>query len=288
MNWTDWIPAISTSTILAVLGFAIGPYYKGRIEKGIQYNFDLKLEELRSRFRIGEEEFKANLRTKDDQISVLRSGALSGMVSRQEVLDKRRLEALEKLWGGVIDRWPLKHLSRMVVVINMDYALDAAAQQTEEARRIREFAEVIWKSSGLDSLKSMESSDKERPFIPPIVWALFSAYRQILNLSVAQISVLRTGAGKKILADPKDIVALVKSALPHQSKLVDEFGSGALPHLLEELEEKLLAEIIASLNSAASDNRSIEQAAAILKAVERVTISTEEKLDLPDVSGLRA
>jgi hypothetical protein len=33
------------------------------------------------------------------------------------------------------------------------------AQQNEEGRKLREFAEVIWKTAGLDNLKPLESVD---------------------------------------------------------------------------------------------------------------------------------
>ena len=44
----------------------------------------------------------------------------------------------------------------MVGSMNMEYTLNAAAQQNEEGRKLREFAEVIWKTAGLDNLKPLE------------------------------------------------------------------------------------------------------------------------------------
>jgi hypothetical protein len=81
MTWTDWIPAISTSSLLTVIAVIVGPFYKAKVEKGIQHNFDQKLEELRAKLRSDEEQLKADLRSKDDEIAALRSGALSGMAS---------------------------------------------------------------------------------------------------------------------------------------------------------------------------------------------------------------
>ena len=121
MTWTDWIPAISTSSLLTVIAVIIGPFYKAKVEKGIQHNFDQKLEELRAKLRSDEEQLKADRRSRDDEIAALRSGALSGMAGRQAALDKRRLEAIEKLWSAVIDRWQWKHLARLVGSLNMDY-----------------------------------------------------------------------------------------------------------------------------------------------------------------------
>jgi len=281
MAWTDWIPAISTSSLLAALGFLVGTYYRAKVETGVQHNLDQKLEELRAKLRRDEEELKADLRSRDDQIAALRSGALSGMAGRQAALDKRRLDAIEKLWSNVIDRWQSKYLAKLAAPMKMEVAIDAAAQQDAEGMKIRAFAELLWKSSGMENPQPSEWIDKERPFISPIVWALFSAYRHVLGLPIAQITVMRTGVGQKMLADPKAILDMVKSALPHQSNYIDEYGTGGLPYLIEELEDKLLAEIIASLESTTSDAKSVEQAAAILKAAEKVAKSTEPQIELP-------
>jgi hypothetical protein len=289
MVWTDWIPAISTSSVLAVIGIVFGTYYKAKVEKAVQHNFDQKLEELRAKLRRDEEEFKADLRSKDDQIAALRSGALSGMVSRQAFLDKRRLEAIEKLWSAVIDRWSWKNLAKMVGVLNTEETLSVAAQQNEEGRKLREFADMLYKSAGIDlTRQEPEYIDKERPFLPPIIWALFSAYRQILNLAAVQITVMRTGANKKIFADPKPILDMVKAALPHYSEYIDQYGTSGLSLLIDELEETLLAQIVAGLESTASDDKTVNQAAAILTAVENVAASTKPEIEIPNLSGLRA
>jgi len=83
----------------------------------------------------------------------------------------------------------------------MDFVIDGASKLTEEGGKFREFGEVIWKLCGLDNLKPFEPPDKQRPFLSPIVWALFSAYRQVLTLPVVQVAALKTGGGRKILAD---------------------------------------------------------------------------------------
>jgi len=284
MIWTDWIPAISTSSVLTIIGAIVGTYYKAKVEKGIQHNFDEKLEALKAQLRRDEEQLKADLRARDDEIAALRSGALSGMASRQAALDKRRLEAIEKVWSTVIDRWQWKNLAKMVGSLKMDVALNAAAQQNDEGRKIRLFAETIWKASGLDNdnlRATTEYIDKERPFLSPMTWALFSAYRQVLNLPAVQVMVMRTGVEPKILADAKPIIDMVRTALPHYSDYLDQFGTSGLSLLIDDLEEKILAEIVASLKSTASDDKTVAQAAAILKAVQKVAASTKPEVELP-------
>lgn len=284
MIWTDWIPAISTSSVLTVIGVIVGTYYKAKVEKGIQHNFDEKLEALKAQLRRDEEQLKADLHERDDEIAALRSGALSGMASRQAALDKRRLEAIEKVWSAVIDRWQWKNLAKMVGPLKMDVTITAASQQNEEGRKIRELAEIIWKTSGLndDNLKPItEYIDKERPFLSPMTWALFSVYRQVLNLPAFQVMIMRTGVDQKIIADTKPILDMVRVALPHYSDYLDQFGTSGLSLLIDDLEERLLGEIVASLESTASDDKTVAQAAAILKAVQKVAASTKPQVELP-------
>ncbi len=200
---------------------------------------------------------------------------LSGITQRQAGLDKRRLEALERLWAATVSRSRLKILSQMASAIEMEKAIEMAAQQSPEALGIREFADVIWKASGAESYTADTLADNERPFLQPLTWALFSAYRQVLTLPVAQIAAMRTGVGGKLLADPKPILELVKSALPHQSSFVDSNGTVALPYLVNELEEKLLTEITADLERRHSDSKNLQQASDILKAVTQAAAATQ-------------
>jgi hypothetical protein len=83
VTWTDWIPEISTSSVLTVIGVIVGTYYKAKVERAIQHNFDEKPEALKAQLRRDEEQLKADLRARDDEIAALRSGALSGMASVQ-------------------------------------------------------------------------------------------------------------------------------------------------------------------------------------------------------------
>src|ERR1700749_5163581 len=117
--------------------------------------------------------------------------------------------------------------------LNMDNFLCAAAHDDQEGAKAKAFAEGIWKTNGLENPKPLESVDKERPFLPPMTWALFSAYRQVLNLPAAPIMAARAGAGKKLLADAKLLIDSVKAVLPHYSQHLDQFGTGGLSLLIQ-------------------------------------------------------
>ena len=284
IDWlpAEWFAAIASSTATAILGFAIGTYFKARVEKAVQHNFDAKLENLRAGVRKEEEVLRADLQAKGEQIAALRGGALSGLANRYAALDKRRLEAIDKLWTATVKLAQFKMAAKMTGSIKMEVALDAAAAQDSEGAKLRLFATTIWNASGLENLKANESPHTERPYLPTLIWAHYSAYSQVLGHAVAQLAAMRTGVGAKLLADPKPMLDLVKSALPHQTEFIEKYGTAALTYLIDELEETLLREIQRNLHNPDADQASLEQSAAILKAADTLAKSSKELIEIPE------
>jgi hypothetical protein len=83
MDLINWIPAVSTTSLLALALWLMRSLIVTRLKRSVQHEFDTKLEILRTELRNSEELFKAELRAKDAQIELLRSGAISGLASRQ-------------------------------------------------------------------------------------------------------------------------------------------------------------------------------------------------------------
>lgn len=271
MTWANWIPAISSSTVLAIVGFLVGTYYRAKVEKAIQYSFDRQLEQ-----------FKANLRRKDEEIAAMRSAVLSGLIGRNSALDKRRLKAAEQLWTAVIEMAPLRLLAKMAEKVNVEAALQKAAKQDQEGEKTRAFAKVVWDTAGLDSFKPQSPPDTERPFISPIVWAHFSAYRQVMQRPWVEFHAMKGGIDKRILADPKPLLDLVKSVLPHFSNFIDEHGASGLPYLAEILENSLLYEITKSLDDPHIDEVMVERTAKINELIRKFGAGSDPKIDVPE------
>jgi hypothetical protein len=100
------------------------------ISNSVQHSFNLEMEELRAAFRASEERLKSDLRNKEDEISTLRNSVLSGSAGRQALLDKRRFEAVDKVWAAVNDLGQLKGLSGMMAVLNFK----AVAKEASDPR----------------------------------------------------------------------------------------------------------------------------------------------------------
>ncbi|WAC29245.1 hypothetical protein [Ancylobacter sp. SL191] len=276
---TELIHILTPTMISSAAAWVFSIYYKAKIEKSIQHKFDVRIENIRADLRKEEENLRAELRAKGDQIAALRSGALSGLASRYAALDKRRFEVLEKVWTSAVKKSHLKTASKMMERIKADPMLEASERSDIDGDKARQFAEIIWKSSGLDKLNDHEWPQTERPFVPPLVWALYSAYSSVLSYAPAQLAAMRSGAGKKILADPQPMLDLVKSAAPQYAAFVDDFGASGLPFLIEQLEDALLAELQKSLKSAEVDHESLERAAEILAAADRLASAIKDPID---------
>jgi hypothetical protein len=202
------------------------------ITKGVQHRFDVKIEEVRAELRKNEERFKSDLRDKESEISALRASVLSGSAGRQSLLDKRRFEAVERVWTAVNDLAQLKLLSGMMAVLNFK-----AVARESGSPKMQEFLSVIGKGAPETKDLKLNVARHEEPFLPELAWAYFAAYRAILYGSYARFTVLRTG-----LQDPVRFLTnektqtILKAALPHQSKFIDENEPEAYHYLLEEIE----------------------------------------------------
>lgn len=247
-----------------------------RLTKSVQHEFDNKLETIRADFRKSEELFRADLRAKETQIAVIRSGALAGLASRQAALDKRRLEAVDQLWLAVTALAPLKAASIWMGTVNFDVAAKEAAKNP----RMREVFGML--AAPFDPTK-IQSNDaaKARPFVSEIAWALFSAYQAIILFAVTQINILKIGLDKPELLTTDAVTKLVKVALPHYSDYIAKYGSAAYHLLLDELESGLLRELQKLLEGGESDKASVEQAVAILKESDRVMETISQTANVP-------
>ena len=79
----------------------------------------------------------------------------SDLRCRKALLDKRKLEAVERIWASLTRLAPFEGVSRMMVTINFD----EAAKRTPHEPKLRKVFNMFAKPSLVDSL------DKEHPAI---------------------------------------------------------------------------------------------------------------------------
>jgi hypothetical protein len=265
VTFLDWVfSTFSSVGLIAALAWLFRIVIETRLRASVRHEFNEKLESFRADLRKSEEGFKADLRAKESQIEALRSGALSGLISRQAVLDKRRVEAIEQLWDAIEKLAPLKMPASMVACIKYEWALEKASLDPAA----RKFFETIANTCPPEKLQKTDAH-KSRPFVSDLAWALFSAYQAILLGAVARLHILKSGlSGDLLKAD--HVSATTKAALPAYSSYIDKYGDAGCYQLLNVLETELLKELRRILAGEESDKASVEQASKIMLAVTKL------------------
>lgn len=266
MSATAWLSILSLITTFAAYPLAIfvGRHWViARITKTVQYGFDAKLEKLRTDFRESEERLKSELRDKEAEISALRTTVLDGSKSRQALLAKRQLDAVERIWTAVNDYTQLKALAATMASLNFK----AIAADIDNPK-LKEFLTLIGATApDVKAIKNIARD--ERPFVPELAWAYFSAYSSVLMSSFSRYSVLKIG-----LSNPEQFLrrdatqAILKAVLPHQAKFIDEHEPEVYYYLLDEIELCLLNELRKILEGKAADEAAARHAKEIMAVIK--------------------
>lgn len=235
-----------------------------RIANSVQHGFNVQLESVRAELRTSEERLKSALRDKEAEISSLRTTILSSSANRQDLLDKRRFQAVERVWTAVNDLWPLKNLAASLAVLNVS-AISKQAHDPKMQRFISTF------DSGLPAPTEMKNVARdEQPFLPQLAWAYYDAYRTVVIVGYSRYHSFKTG-----IEDPdqylnfEPVKNILKTTLPECAQWIDANKPESFYYLLDELEKRLLAELRKVLDGQQADQASIEKASGIMDAVNK-------------------
>ena len=261
MSIVDWIPAISTTAALAIVGWLLRNWISARLTKSIGFEFDKKLELLKSQHREIEERFRAELRVNETDIASLRAGAMAALSSRQIAVDKRRLDAIDQLWGSVI----LLNRARGISLMMSSLKYEAVAERAESDPKIRQFLETFGNGFNITTDLEQTEASKARPFVSPLAWAIYSAIVAIVANGVMRWHFAKGGLGSKDFSDHAALAKMIKAAIPEYSNYIDEQGVSNLHFLVDKLEAKLLAEFNAMMRGGEADRSSVQQTAEIMK-----------------------
>lgn len=225
-----------------------------RLRASVAHEFDAKLEELRS-----------DLRTKEADIVALRSGALSAMVSRQEAVGRRRLEAVDQLWDAVLK---LKGYSFYV-------SLFASVKFEEMSRLAPTEPKIKTLFEMLPSLPEFPTSQSSmgavaRPFLTPIVWSIYRAIEVVYVISYMKAKALKSGLDTREMFDRNAINQVIMTALPSLAESVHKLGDAGYPDFLEALEVRLLEEVQLMLAGKEDNAQTVAQAAEVTRLVQKI------------------
>lgn len=260
-----WLPSLTTAGLFSAVAWLFRKWIGERLAKSIQHEFDHKIEKVRTEFRVSEEVLKARLREREGEISALRSGALSVLASRRATLDNRRLEAVDQIWSAFRALAPARFLATNLGAINFE----TTAELAERDPKVRQFFETL--GGGFDMSKlDIGAAEKARPYVTPMVWAVYSAIVAVTTHVTMRWIILKGGLGKRDFVDFSAIRALVVKVLPNYDAYLNEHGPAVYQHILQALEDRLLEELRSMMNGFEADRASLEQAAEILKASNEI------------------
>lgn len=257
IDFADFVPSgLAISALLAVAYFfrdRIGKLIDGRVE----HHYNAQLERLK-------DELSRNAR----EIEALRSSVLELRGQRQANIEKRRLEAIDQLWGAVKKMQLRKGKAVFMSVINFE----PAAKRAMADEQFRKLFETL---GGKAAAPDHDAHDA-RPYVSPLAWALFNAYEAAISYLDVQLTVLRTGVGPDAIKEPGDMIKMLAEALPEWQDRLETHGTTAFPYVIDDLENRLLSELRRMLAGEDDDAEQVEKAARILSRIEKASQEARE------------
>jgi hypothetical protein len=265
MTLGNYLPLITSALLVFVVAFGHRAI-NARLTGSIRNEFDKQRLSFEAQFRVVEEKLKSELRAKEQENSALLQRVLAGAGNRQALLDKRRIEAVEKVWLEVVRMIPYKSLCASVSVIN----LEILAYENTRNEKAKEFAKMLLTPIQDDGPKKTYGIE-ERPFLSRTAWALFSAYVAILMQSFAVVKVIETGVSNIGDFLKNDVVmGLLAAALPEREDEIRKSRWNTYYSYVDELEEKLVEELIKSVEGTEGDKNEFERSSKILSQVKNM------------------
>ena len=241
-------------------GFALRSAVKRYVDGAIGAGFDRKLEGV-----------KSELRNRESELSLIKSNLLSGRTSRQSLLDKRRIDAVENLWAATLRLDFLRHHASTMAILK----IDAVAAQASTDPKIRDFLNDI---SGGDQTEKVAAvgGETERPFLPDDVWRIFAAYRGLLTYCYMRLRFAAIGA-TSVMKDEAFAIAPIKDVMPHFSDYLDKYGLSGATQLIDPLRELLLTALRSALDDREGEDQGMDR---VIKMIDRFNSSLDGSLGI--------
>ncbi len=249
--------------MITLLVFIFQTVIKEFFANAIKHDYDVKLEE-----------FKSQLSQNGNDVKDLRENALKGMHFRQSKLYEKQIEAVEILWSDVIELSKVKHISTNMLAFSTSYERIAKISETDP--KIRDLFETLEGDFDITKVNFL-NGERLRPFITPLAWAYYNAYKAILVNDIIKFSVLKIGVGTDILKDSSHLKSILEVALPDKKEYINDRKTKSFYYLLEILENRLLEELKSVLKGNENSQESITLASSIMQEVENIQQEQNKK-----------
>lgn len=282
-----WHHIFISSGIGAIIATIIVNFTKAKWESRLRGDLETKLESFKSELRRDEDLIKARFSSNENEINTIRSTLLSELSLRKSVSDRRKLEAIEKIWSQTIELNKLLGLAKMAEGINIKYALKTASEAGPNKEKIQEFAKILLVSSKVDQdYVSKLGCELERLYVPPEVWYVFKTYLELLIKIFVELKAMELGTADLLnKSHTNEMCKSLKILLPHMTKFIDDNKEDAYVFLASQVRERLFDELKKAVDGDAVSDSSLDDIKKIASAVR--TATEFQKIDIPDIAGLR-
>jgi hypothetical protein len=278
LDFLHWLSTVTVLATIAALAVPVGRdvvvrWIAGRIQVGV----DSRIETLRSELRKAEETFKGEIRANEQRFNSAVNVALTSLSGRQSVLITRRLRAVDELWAHKAKLDSAKPAVQLMSMVKFEVAAKQSAQK-ENVRTVFKILDMTY----LSTLEKHMSENKlplleaERPYLSPVLWALYAAYSAVVFHAVGSLKFLASGIGDHEVFTDEPTDELLMAALPDLSADVAKYSANRYYQFLTVLETRLLIATEDMLAGKEADTASLEQAQSILQAASRVTVGSLE------------
>ena len=284
--WDTIRNVLASSTLVAAIT-ALGLFlFRNAISRWIGHQFDAQLESVKAEHRRDEEKFKHDLAEQRHRLDALQGGALSGMAARNALLDKRRIEALEKVWSAVTYLQPHHQLVLVAATIGFEKLSTLSKNNPQGRELIETLMRMAPDSADLQTADCpLYRIEREQLFLPPMVWAMFEAYRAVILLPMAALVGMKGGLDVAGMWDVKLVQGVINVALPEAAPELERQGAKGLVSIAGQLKSRLLAVFTDALENSTTDARTVNQAAKILHATQSLDIA-KAAASRPEISAL--
>lgn len=231
----------------------------------LRLEFDRKLAEIQSELRQKELEFSTELQVKTREINELKDGVLSNSKLRKQGEYERRIAALEVVWKAVVKAKKLEIAVSFISVLD----IDATSEQMKVDRSKFDTFCNVTKPLTPENLEFLNAVHEVRPYVPDVVWSLFSAYQSLFGLAAVVCTFMQKGTPiSKSMVESPEFDRILKNAMPELSRLDRTLTIKHAHLVMVPLVERILATIKKEMAGEDITQAEISEAKRIQDAVQ--------------------
>jgi hypothetical protein len=117
---TPWLQSATVTGIALTVVFLCRDFFLKWLYRHFEHRFAERIEKYKSALRISEQEIQVRLASNQKQIETLYGTTLALSSGRQSAVDKRRIEAIERVWKSATGLSKASGAMRFLEPLNFD------------------------------------------------------------------------------------------------------------------------------------------------------------------------